>query len=93
MAQIVESVPRRSQGLSCIFNAMAADVLAMHRARASAAMILTYFLWNILVWASKGLRYNDGPIYGNFTTGLLLLKSSHIAGFIVAADFILGGVL
>ena len=38
-----------------VVNAMAADDLAMEEARASAAIELTYFSWNILVSAPEGL--------------------------------------
>ena len=48
---------------SCISNAMAADVLVMQGAKASAAIILTLWSWNILVSAPKVLiPYNkDKP--------------------------------
>ena len=42
---------------SCIVNTMAADGLVMQGARASGAMVLTKFSWNILVSAPEELKF------------------------------------
>ena len=40
---------------SCIVNTMAVDDLIAQRARATAAMVLTYFSWNMPVSVPEGL--------------------------------------
>ena len=57
MVQIVEILHMEDKdGLSCMVNIMASNVLVMQGARASAAIVLTLFPWNILILAPEGLK-------------------------------------